>query len=114
MNKPADGEKLQEEGSVTVALHFILISFSVLTLGEGYHCVPLIMAKKEWGMRHGNTYAAFSVTLNNSGPASSFKLLESFSLTGLNVRLARLGPLESAGPCLPNLGLIVNWVNSHL
>lgn len=48
-------------------------------------------------MRHGNTYAAFSVTLNSSGPASSFKLLESFSLTGPKVTLARLGQLEPAG-----------------
>lgn len=51
-------------------------------------------------MRHGNTYAAFSVTLNSSGPASSFKLLESFSLTGPKVTLACLGQLEPAG-CRP-------------
>lgn len=87
----------RREVVVTIALHITLISFCVLALGVGYHCLLVIGSKTEWGMRHSNTYAVFRVTLNNSGPASSVKLLESFSLTGTNVMLARLGQLKSAG-----------------
>lgn len=118
MNKPADGEKFQEGGSgyhcTTCYPHF----FMCASLGMEYHCLPFIGSKKkkkkEWGMRHSNMYTVFDVTLNNSGPSSSFKLLDSFSLTGPNGMLACLGQFKSAGSVLPNLSLTVNWVNSHL